>query len=94
MKTLILAAALAVGFLASNAQAAEPAVLKGVTKKQTLTSQQMRSVRGEGLLSLTAFAKVKVDANICAKVVVPCLLNVQANVKVCADVKALAIVRL
>lgn len=94
MKTLMLAAALAVGFLANNAQAAEPAVLKGVTKKQTLTSQQMKTVRGEGLLNLTALAKVKVNANVHAKVVVPCLLNVHANVNVCADVKALAIVRL
>jgi hypothetical protein len=92
MKTLMLAAALAVGFLA-NAQAAEPAVLKGV-KKQTLTSQQMKSVRGEGLLHAAIFANVKLDANVCAKVVVPCVLKVNANVNVCADVKALAIVKL
>lgn len=88
MKTLMLAAALAVAFVSTSAQADQPAVLRGVAKKQTLTSQQMRQVRGEGgccgpLLSLAACvnAKVNVNTGSCNN---PCggLLGVNANVGV------------
>ncbi len=95
----MLAAVLMVATLASQTQAADqPAVLRGVSKKQTLTVGQMRSVRGEGLcgplLTVAAAACVKVDLNVCAKVAVPCLLDVNANVNVHADVHAFALVKL
>lgn len=91
MKTLMLAAALAVAFVSTSAQADQPAVLRGVSKKQTLTSQQMRQVRGEGLcgpllnVAACVSAKVNVSTGSCGN---PCgsLLNVNA----CVDVHAVA----
>jgi hypothetical protein len=100
MKKLMLAAAFAVALLSTSAQAGDsPAVLRGVSKKQTLTSQQMRQVRGEGLLcgpliNVAACANVKVDVNVHAKVNVPCLVDLNACVNVHANVRVGALVRL